>query len=748
MKKKMKNSVLVILLMLTHYTFSLILSIASDLNNNSISYYFPGQTHNTSVEIFPVNSSLDLILKKFDQAPKEVFLITPVPNIFENVIKSLFDGEYFLIQGTEKDIQIRPASVCYIKNFQHIVKRIKEVLNNFLSKRFALITNECGISSTNTLKDRLKSSLHVFAVNITNTTAYDLHHLYAQIMKIKVQCIILMLPEIEASFITDTASKYNQFFRKNIFWVLKRGDAFFHMQETVMDYKRKEEILEIAEMTIANIYTPSIKMNFTNNAAYSFPYNAVQTHRVSKPKQPEHDAPKSQKGRGKPFIRFASVLYQPLVIEIPARVLEFGLCEKGLLCKIPIKRKKGEELKYRTSCCTGLIIEFLSYIMKKVEFDYEIYMVEDNTFGGFVNGSWTGIMKDVYTGKADIGLQSITTLYERSKYVDFTEPILASTYGIIRRTKTPQLSVVNWVFLNYLELELLILIIITFLSCSLLLYICENILLHFKMKKRYKSREVFTYLSGLLFQRDMGGKNPKRWASRIPCIAYATAMTIIMTTYTANLTASNIVYEDTDDFRGLDDEKIKNPTTDFKFGVMNNTSFQLYMMKKPKIYSFLKDYLVPNDVVALTKILNKELDGYIADYTYLKYLTTLPPFCSKLRIYEEKSVSVFSAFAVRKHSKWRDIFSQVILDIHETQKMKKLMNKWIFLKDCKTIENEAEGFPWRYFGGLLVITLLSYGVSLFVLLLERVYYSFKTKRKKPQKHSDTDGIELEMESVS
>lgn len=307
-----------------------------------------------------------------------------------------------------------------------------------------------------------------------------------------------------------------------------------------------------------NIFTSvlSIKMNFTNNAAYSFPYNAVQTHRVSKPKQPEHDAPKSQKGRGKPFIRFASVLYQPLVIEIPARVLEFGLCEKGLLCKIPIKRKKGEELKYRTSCCTGLIIEFLSYIMKKVEFDYEIYMVEDNTFGGFVNGSWTGIMKDVYTGKADIGLQSITTLYERSKYVDFTEPILASTYGIIRRTKTPQLSVVNWVFLNYLELELLILIIITFLSCSLLLYICENILLHFKMKKRYKSREVFTYLSGLLFQRDMGGKNPKRWASRIPCIAYATAMTIIMTTYTANLTASNIVYEDTDDFRGLDDEKV------------------------------------------------------------------------------------------------------------------------------------------------------------------------------------------------
>lgn len=76
------------------------------------------------------------------------------------------------------------------------------------------------------------------------------------------------------------------------------------------------------------------------------------------------------------------------------------------------------------------------------------------------------------------------------------------------------------------------------------------------------------------------------------------------------------------------------------------------------------------------------------------------------------------------------------------------MNKWIFLKDCKTIENEAEGFPWRYFGGLLVITLLSYGVSLFVLLLERVYYSFKTKRKTSQKHSDTDGIELEMESVS
>ena len=126
----------------------------------------------------------------------------------------------------------------------------------------------------------------------------------------------------------------------------------------------------------------------------------------------------------------------------------------------------------------------------------------------------------------------------------------------------------------------------------------------------------------------------------------------------------------------------------------------------------------------------RQLDAHLADHTFLKYLTSLPQFCSQLRLYKERSVSHFSAFVVQKKSKWKDIFSIAILKLHETKQMERLMQKWIFLADCKTNENEAKSFPWRYFGGLLLWISSFVGVSVIVVLSENAYTKCKTMREK------------------
>ena len=187
---------------------------------------------------------------------------------------------------------------------------------------------------------------------------------------------------------------------------------------------------------------------------------------------------------------------------------------------------------------------------------YDLYVVADGTFGGFQNGKWTGIMNDVYTGKADVGIHAMSQLRERLDYVDFTEPILGSWFGIVQRREKPSLDPINWIFLSKLNLDLIVSIIVLFVVIFSFSLACETLIGQILRIKRFKTRDMFSYISGLLFQRDLGAKLPNFWSSRLPCICYAIAMTIIMSTYTANLTATNLVHEESEDFKGLSDEKV------------------------------------------------------------------------------------------------------------------------------------------------------------------------------------------------
>ena len=119
---------------------------------------------------------------------------------------------------------------------------------------------------------------------------------------------------------------------------------------------------------------------------------------------------------------------------------------------------------------------------------------------------------------------------------------------------------------------------------------------------------------------------------------------------------------------------------------------------------------------------SRNLDGYISDWTFLKYLSQLPQFCNKLKLYKEKRKSIFSAFIVPKNSPWKDIFSQEILNVFESKKMEGLLNRWIWYAKCGQGENDAGAFTWRYFGGLFVFTGASVAFVFVILLVENVVH--------------------------
>ena len=77
------------------------------------------------------------------------------------------------------------------------------------------------------------------------------------------------------------------------------------------------------------------------------------------------------------------------------------------------------------------------------------------------------------------------------------------------------------------------------------------------MQKYYWWQESFTYIIGLLFQRDIRGKNPMTLSSKTISIFVAIFTLVIMSTYTAVLTANNVTSTKSLPIAGYKDQKVK-----------------------------------------------------------------------------------------------------------------------------------------------------------------------------------------------
>eukprot|EP00111_Clytia_hemisphaerica_P021254 TCONS_00062572-protein len=263
----------------------------------------------------------------------------------------------------------------------------------------------------------------------------------------------------------------------------------------------------------------------------------------------------------KSIIRAVSIIDSPYLVETPHEVSEFGntVCKEG---SFPC-RKATDDVgnSWVIRCCAGYVIDVAEMMFDYLGYDWTLYLVPD----GFTNYNdvtdcvWNGLVDELISDRADVALAPLTATSHRIRVIDFTEHIITTNIAVVSRNKPEELEFINWEFLKSLDWTLLLALLITLLIvCSALFtveWLMRKMMRNFKKTGRYPTREAFSYGAGLTFQRDLAGKTPNRWATRIIAISYAVALTIIMSTYTANLTATNIA-DATNDFKGLKDEKV------------------------------------------------------------------------------------------------------------------------------------------------------------------------------------------------
>lgn len=257
-----------------------------------------------------------------------------------------------------------------------------------------------------------------------------------------------------------------------------------------------------------------------------------------------------------------TVLESPYVEEIVES--KSGTCKSGHYCQIPNYDDNGKVTSWRRGCCIGYAIEIFNMVKKKLGFEYELYAVD--RFGSYTNGSWNGMVGELVEGRADFALQALSIYSKRQSAVDFTSYMLTSSYGMVRTTQDQTQegkSALDWNFIIVLSPLLATAILLSTLIAVLMTFVLENTL-NWVFKEGggkkgsvyFPIREVLTYIVGLLFQRDMGGTNPRRWSGRFVALGYAGAMTVVMSAYTARITVSSISKVEKDNFKGFYSDEV------------------------------------------------------------------------------------------------------------------------------------------------------------------------------------------------
>uniref|UniRef100_A0A0R3VZE0 Lig_chan-Glu_bd domain-containing protein n=1 Tax=Taenia asiatica TaxID=60517 RepID=A0A0R3VZE0_TAEAS len=91
------------------------------------------------------------------------------------------------------------------------------------------------------------------------------------------------------------------------------------------------------------------------------------------------------------------------------------------------------------ACCTGLTMDLLMELMKDLNFEVELYEVEDRLWGGWTvrrpvcsllrtllmqKEGWNGLVRELMDHKADMAITSLKITPNRSEQIDFSVPFL------------------------------------------------------------------------------------------------------------------------------------------------------------------------------------------------------------------------------------------------------------------------------------------------------------------------------------
>ncbi|KAG4072084.1 hypothetical protein HA402_015583 [Bradysia odoriphaga] len=357
----------------------------------------------------------------------------------------------------------------------------------------------------------------------------------------------------------------------------------------------------------------------------------------------------------------------------------------------------------------GFGIDLIHELSLMFGFDYEFQLQEDKDYGVKNNatGKWSGMMKELIEGRADLAITDLTITSERESGVDFTMPFMNLGISILYRKpiKEPPST---FSFMAPFSIEVWLYLGGAYLGVSLCLFILGRISPS-EWDNPYpcieEPKELFNQFSfsnslwfstGALLQQ--GSEiAPKAPSTRAVATTWWFFTLIMVSSYTANLAAFLTVenkesaIKDVEDLKDCHLPEVECPV---EFGAKKTGStINFFKESDHETYKNMHTYMMTHPEL-LTDDNNQGLErAKTGKYAFLMESSSIEYFiernCDLTQVgtpLDEKGYGI----AMRKDSVYRSALSEGVLRLQEQGKLTSMKTKWWKEKTKGTVCVEKE----------------------------------------------------------
>ncbi|ELU06044.1 hypothetical protein CAPTEDRAFT_188571 [Capitella teleta] len=331
----------------------------------------------------------------------------------------------------------------------------------------------------------------------------------------------------------------------------------------------------------------------------------------------------------------------------------------------------------------GLSIELLKELSNNLNFSFTLHFPEDNGWGSYVNGSWTGLVGMLVNKEVDMVVASLSRTPAREMVVDFTAPYYLDHCTVL--VKYPDLEDKKWkLFINPFRWQVWLVLAGVIPFSGLILWTLSRYSPYYSKEQAFAGlglldNAVF-YTFGAFFTQG-GCHLPDAQSGRFFTGFYWMACIVIVATYGGNLIAFLTVSKDVLPFDFF--EEMVNQD-EYKYGILNGTALTDYIdmasdstMKQLKrnLDSMAKEdstIYSKNHSTHITRVL-KGGYGYIGDMT--SFEVEMSNACDIDMIRETISPYEYSV-ALWENSAYRPLVNDEVSMIKESGLVKKWKADW------------------------------------------------------------------------
>lgn len=388
-------------------------------------------------------------------------------------------------------------------------------------------------------------------------------------------------------------------------------------------------------------------------------------------------------------------------------------------------------------CCYGFCMDLLRRLGEKVNFTYDVHLSEDGSYGSLrrVNGTdtkrWNGMVGEVIDGNADLIVAALTINNERAEWIEFSKPFKYQGLTILVKKDQSRNRLDS--FLRPFQINLWLLVLLSVHIVAVILYLLDRFspFGRFKLARKEKEETALNLSSamwfswGVLLNSGIGEGTPRSFSARVLGMVWAGFAMIIVASYTANLAAFLVLDRPKAVVSGIDDPNLRNPSKEFKYATVANSSVDAYFRRQVELssmYTFMEKYNVKTAKEAIQKVKNEELKAFIWDSPVLFYEASED--CTLTTAGELFGRSGYG-IGMPKGSPWSDNISLAILNFHESGVMEELETTWIDTKKCAEQSNSPATLGLNHMLGVFIMVAAGIGAGIVIIILEILYHKHR-----------------------